>query len=130
MVAAVLEIVVSTQHHVLICANSNTACDEITTRLIETLPDISIFRMYAKSFKETLNENIKKISNFTENGFEFPCLAYLYKYRVVVCTLFTAGNLVRARSNDENFDSSHFSHIIVDEAACTNEPTTMIPIAG
>lgn len=87
--------------------------------------------MYAKSFKVSeINEDIKNASNFIDNEFKFPCLAYLYKFRIVVCTLQIAGSLVRARSNDQRFDAKHFSHILIDEAACTQESISMIPIAG
>lgn len=64
------------------------------------------------------------------NGqFRIPCLKYLYAFRIVICTLLTAGCLSRAREDPE-FDPSHFSHIIIDECASTNETTTLIPIAG
>lgn len=122
----------TTDNCVLVCTNSNAACDEITQRLIEAVPNgLSLFRMYAKSYKEAgMTQSIRKVSNFREDEFKFPCLAYLYKYRIVVCTLLIAGNLVRARSIDPDFDSSHFSHVFIDEAACAQEPITMVAIAG
>lgn len=87
--------------------------------------------MYAKSFKvSALSECIKKASNLVENEFKFPSLTYLHKFRIVVCTLLTAGSLVRARSKDIGFDPNHFSHVIIDEAASTQEPISMISIAG
>lgn len=57
-------------------------------------------------------------------------MKYLYQYRVVICTLLTAGSLARARGLHPEFDTSHFSHIIIDEAACVTEPVSLIPIVG
>lgn len=127
LVAAIEEIVRSTSGSVLVCANSNAACDEITQRLIGVLKSHEIFRMYAKSYN--VEKSIKKCSNFFDGQFRFPCLKFLYSFRVVICTLITAGNLVRAR-NDPNFVPGHFSTLIIDECASTNENTTLVPIAG
>lgn len=131
LVASIAEIVRGTTHFVLVLAHSNAASDELTIRLLEILRDGEIFRLYAKSFKkETLNAKIKPISNLENGEFQFPALKYLYKFRVVVSTLFTSGCLVRARGEDPDFDSSHFSRIFIDEAGCIHEPASMIPIAG
>lgn len=48
----------------------------------------------------------------------------------VVSTLLTAGCLVRAREEDSEYDSGHFTRIFIDEAGCIHEPASMIPIAG
>lgn len=127
LVAAIEEIVRSTNKCILVCACSNAACDEITQRLLQKLKTNEIFRMYAKSYNTA--KIIKTCSNFIQGEFRFPSLKFLYKFRVVICTLLTAGNLVRARS-DPDFDTKHFSHVFIDECASTNETTTLIPIAG
>lgn len=61
--------------------------------------------------------------------FKYPCLRYLYQYRVIVSTLQTAGHLMRARG-DPDFDPRHFSYVIIDECASTHETAALIPIAG
>lgn len=61
--------------------------------------------------------------------FTMPELIYLYSRRVLICTLAVAGNLVRANGN-ASFKPDHFSHVIIDECACTHETLTMVPIAG
>lgn len=129
--AAIEEIITSSKDtHILISANSNTACDEITGRLLEIFGKGDIFRMYAKAYNEkNVNNQIKKCSNYMNGEFRFPCLKYLYGFRMVICTLSTAGCLSRAR-DDLDFDPGHFSHIIIDECASINETTTLIPIAG
>lgn len=130
MVAAIEEIVRSSNNFILVCANSNSACDEITQRLLKVLETHEIFRMYAKSYSVAkISEDIKECSNFVQGEFKYPCLNFLYKFRVLVCTLLTSGHLMRARS-DADFDPCHFSHLIIDECASTNEITTLIPIVG
>lgn len=130
LVAAIEEIVRSTSDCVLVCANSNSACDEICERLIKVLQPDEIYRMYAKSFDHRkISANIKPICNWRKKEFFFPSLKYLYHFRVLVCTLTTAGCLTRARE-ELCFKSNHFSHIIIDEGASTHETVSMIPIAG
>lgn len=131
LVAAIEHMVKTTNNHILVCANANSACDEITQRLLAVLSKKEIFRMYAKSYKPTmLNPEFMEICNLKGGEFQFPPLKLLYKFRVLVCTLLTAGYLVRANGADKHFDPKHFSHIIIDESACTHEPVSLIPIAG
>lgn len=131
LVAAIAEIVQGTTDHVLVLAHSNAACDELTIRLTKVLRHGELYRLYAKSFnKEMLCDKIKPICNLMNGEFQLPALKYLYSFRVVVSTLSTSGCLVRAREEDQEFNSSHFRRIIIDEAGCTHELATMIPIAG
>lgn len=131
MVASIAEIVRGTNDFVLVLAHSNAACDEVAMRLIGVLSDGEMLRLYAKSFKkDNLSPKIKPICNLVDEEFQLPSLKFLYQFRVVVCTLLTAGNLVRAREVDSNFESSHFQRIFIDEAGCIHEPDSMILIAG
>lgn len=92
LIAAITEMLLTTENFVLVCAHSNAACDELTKRLLEVVPDGSLFRLYAKSFKvSALSESVKRSSNLVDNEFKFPSLTYLYKFRIVVCTFLTAG---------------------------------------
>lgn len=128
LVAAIEEIVRSTQNYVLVCANSNAACDEITERLLKVLNTHELFRMYAKSYDyRKVSEHFKPVSNLKKREFYFPSLKFLYKIRVLICTLTTAGCVLRA-NEDSYFSASHFSHIIIDEAASTHETVGLIPI--
>lgn len=131
LVAAIEHIVKTTQNHILVCASANSACDEITQRLLGVLKCTDIFRMYAKSYKKTsLKPEFESVCNLKEGEFQFPPLEHLYKFRVLICTLVTAGSIVRANGADGKFDSKHFSHIFIDESACTHESMALIPIAG
>lgn len=114
----------------LVCAPSNSACDEIAERLVKILDTKEIFRMYAKAYHQMLSENIKPISNQKGDEYKFPSLEHLYQYSAVICTLHTAGCLTRARGLDENFSSSHFSHVFIDEAASVQMSVAIIAIAG
>lgn len=130
LVALIEEIIHSSNKSILVCANSNAACDEITSRLLRIFDNDTLFRLYAKSYNATnVSCEIKKYSNFKEQ-FHFPCLKYIYKFRIVVCTLSTAGCISRARYEDCDFQPNHFSHIIIDECASTNETTALVAIAG
>lgn len=130
LVATIEEIVRSSTDCILVCANSNSACDEIAQRLLKVMREDEMFRMYAFSWNEAkVDVDVKKRSNFVDGKFRFPCLQFLYKYRVVICTLPCSGHLMRAR-NDPHFDPKHFAYLIIDECASTNETTSLIPIAG
>lgn len=110
----------------LICAQSNAACDEITDRLLSTLSEYEMFRMYASSFdKNKLKPEFIPYCNWTGDAFHYPSVEFLMKYRVIVCTLCTSGMLTRAR-----IPYSHFSYVFIDECASTHETMTLIPIAG
>lgn len=131
LVAAIAEIVRGTNDFVLVLAHSNAACDEIAIRLLEVLRIDELFRLYAKSFnKDAMNPRIAPISNLHDGEIQFPSLEYLHQFRVVLATLLTAGSLVRSCGADHDFNSKHFSRIIIDEAGCIHEPAVMIPIAG
>lgn len=130
LVAAIEEIVRSTSKSVLVCANSNSACDEIVTRLIDVLEKGEMFRMYGKSYNyRKVSEKIKPLCNWLKGEFRFPSLEFLYQFRVLVCTLTTAGCLTRATEHSQ-FSARHFSHVIIDESASTHETVSLIPIAG
>lgn len=133
LVAAVQELV--DQHFpskILICAQSNAACDEVTARLLEILRPDQILRLYAKSVSiQSIPEKLKHISNIYQGQIELPTLEYIYQFRVVVCSLLMAGQLTLARDVRNNkFNPAHFSHIIIDEAASCQESVTLCAIAG
>lgn len=80
---------------------------------------------------ETVSKKIRPISNIKDNKFQMPSLEFLYKFRVVICTLLTAGSIVRCRRiSKDKFRSTYFSHVIIDEAACCHETVSLVAIAG
>lgn len=133
MVAAIEQIVRTTNQNVLVCAMSNTACDEITERLLDVLEIGELYRLYAKSFKRhkinCKNVSIQKISNYDLNYIRYPPLKYLYKFRVIICTLVSASCFTRAKV-DKICKPNHFGYVIIDECASASETMSLIPIAG
>lgn len=131
LVASIEEIVRSkNDSYILVCANSDTACDEITERLLNVLKENEIFRMYSKTHNiAKVSKSIAPICNHKDGRFQFPSLEYLYKYRVLVSTVWTAGSLTRASVVDSKFKSDHFSHVMIDECASTHTTMSLIAIA-
>lgn len=131
LAAAMEQIVRTTKENIIVCAMSNAACDEITERLMKVLNEQEMYRLYAKSTKYMLhNTEMMRISNFDETGVFYPPLAYLYSFRVLICTLSTAGILARARADKDVWKLDHFGYVFIDEAASAPEPVTMMPILG
>jgi helicase MOV-10 len=107
---------------VLACAPSNSAADLICQRLLE-VPVVSknqILRFNAVSRDE---DDIP--GSLVKNSQNDLPKDDLLKYKVVVCTLVTAGKMVSAA-----VPQGHFSHIFVDESGHAVEPECLIPITG
>lgn len=134
LVAAVEEIVKNyhKDNFVLVCSNSNAACDELFDRLCQVLDHHEILRIYTASHDpQKVKSDHLKLSNWEGHAksFTMPGLPYLYQIRVLVCTLAVASCLTRANQHP-SFKADHFSHVIIDECCCTHESMTMVPIAG
>lgn len=132
LVAAIEKIVKTTEQNVLVCAQTNQACDEITLRLMRLIKPNEILRMYAKTHSvKKVDEQLLKVSNLDSEFyfFDLPELTCLYGYRVVICTLCTSNCLIRARSH-KLWKPDHFNYVIIDECANTHETTALVPIAG
>lgn len=109
---------------------SNAACDEITERLISVLEPNEMFRLYAVSYNlDNISSTIKRVCNLSEDKLYTPDLSTLYQYRVLICTLSTAGCLTITRANSV-FRANHFQYVFIDECASSHETMTLIPIAG
>lgn len=110
---------------------SNAACDEIADRLIDVLKETDMYRFYAKSYKhERISSRIKRVSNYNRDGIFYPSLAFLYKFRVIICTLCSSGCFTRARIDKEVWRPNHFDYVIIDECASAHETMCLVPIAG
>ncbi|KAJ9601053.1 hypothetical protein L9F63_000788, partial [Diploptera punctata] len=118
--------------HILVCAPSNSAADEIAKRLVVNklcpngyIPESSIFRLYAASRNpSTIPEELKKCCNYI-GEFYYPSKEEIMKYNIVIVTLTTAGRLVSG-----GIPAGHFSHLFIDECGQAVEPETLIPLAG
>ncbi|XP_055301201.1 putative helicase mov-10-B.1 isoform X2 [Sitodiplosis mosellana] len=130
IVAAIKTIVRTTVENILVCAQSNAACDEIANRLCQVLNKDQMMRMYSTSYDlDKISSTIKPYCNLFDDELRYPALKEIYKFRVVICTLSTSGCLSRARVN-VNFKPDHFGYVIIDECASAHETMALIPIAG
>lgn len=126
LVASIEQIVRNTDKNLLVCAQSNAACDELTSRLRTFLKHDELFRLVSASRDvDTIDTSVKMYSNLFGNDLKLPPKKHILNYRVVICTLALANCLSRAE-----FDPEHFSYVIIDECASALETTTLIPIAG
>lgn len=80
------------------------------------------FRFAASVRRSCNNDDLLDHSNFDEH--RIPCLAELYKYRIVISTLTVSGRLLQAK-----MDSNHFTHLFIDECESAAEAFTLLPIA-
>lgn len=113
---------------ILVCATSNSACDEIAKRLLDLNDNEKIFRLFSRSVMFKM-ENVPGIvlmnSNLAKGEHYFPTRDVIYAYKVLVCTLITAGRMTQGEISSE-----HFSHVFIDEAGSTTETQTLVAIAG
>lgn len=131
LVAAIEEIVKTTDQYVLVCATSNSACDEITERLLDAIESEQMFRMFAFSIpSEKVSPRIRRVSNLSKGKHHYPALKILYRYRVIITTLCTSSCFARAAVDVEVYDPKHFSYIFIDECSAAPEVLTLVPIAG
>ncbi|XP_043102725.1 putative helicase mov-10-B.1 [Puntigrus tetrazona] len=113
---------------ILACAPSNSAADQLCEKLITSqhVDAQKIYRVYASSRNpRDIPKVLEKNSNLEGEIIIFPCKEDLMSYKILVCTLVTAGRLVSG-----GFPKGHFSHIFVDEAGHAVEPETIISVAG
>ncbi|KAG4074220.1 hypothetical protein HA402_015523 [Bradysia odoriphaga] len=119
-----------TTTRILVCAQSNSVCDEITERLVALLPKKSvqqqhnIIRLFAGSATQNSFSSTDVLENSNSDDSRIPCLTELYKYRIIVTTLNHSGRLLQA-----GLDSNHFTHLFIDECENATESTTLLPIA-
>ncbi|XP_033744522.1 putative helicase MOV-10 [Pecten maximus] len=119
-----------TKCRILACAPSNSAADLIATRLlkIHVIPKNDIIRLNAFSRSwDSIPSEVKEISNYDRSTCQYfyPGQETIQEYKIIICTLVTAGRLVSA-----NFQSCTFSHFFVDESGHAVEPECIIPLAG
>lgn len=116
------------KEHIMVCATSNSACDEISKRLLELIPSSGIFRLFSRSIErktDSVPDVVLQNSNLAKLQHYLPSLSILYQYKVLVCTLSTAGRLAQGRVSP-----THFTHVFIDECGSATEPETLIAFAG
>jgi RNA helicase armi len=143
IVETVLQILRLMPHsRILVSAPSNSAADLLAVRLIDSgvLKPGDLVRLLATSavpFVSTKLAPYCATANIEREGTEtsVPVMtanglilgyssAVLGRHRITVCTCSSAGLLYSM-----GFSKGHFSHIVVDEAGQTSEPSVLIPLA-
>lgn len=118
-------------------ATSNTAADELTLRLLKYLRngcyfDHNLYRLYAATVQREVTEPQlleEKNSNYLLKS--LPEWRILEKYRIIICTLTTAGRfMLKSPDHGENPSAHHFTHLFIDECGSSTETASLIPMAG
>lgn len=131
----------TTNKNILVCAQSNAACDEIANRLCAFLNKNQMLRMYSMSFDlKKVSSTIEPYCNLIDGEFKLPSLQEIYKFRVLICTLSTSGFLNGSQMLPKNkygptrmnmkIRPNHFDYVFIDECASAHETMSLIPIAG
>ncbi|KAG0248786.1 hypothetical protein BG011_009917, partial [Mortierella polycephala] len=132
-----------TDSHILITAPSHSACDTIMNRLIPYLKPQYLFRLNgpARTFAEVPTPIMPYC--FGSVFFNVPPLDDLLRFRIVVSTCADVGLLISAGAsnqslreylvhkglaNEDDPKRSHWTHLLIDEAAQAIEPETDIPL--
>ncbi|KAI8927291.1 P-loop containing nucleoside triphosphate hydrolase protein [Entophlyctis helioformis] len=111
----------------LVCAPSNSAADLLLERLATHIGKREMLRLNA--FFRTQPSSWAGMKDFayheadSENQYDMPPLAHLFKFRVVVTTCCSASMLHGAGLPDD-----FFTHVFVDESGQGLEPEVMIPL--
>ncbi|KAL7884849.1 hypothetical protein AOLI_G00076190 [Acnodon oligacanthus] len=112
--------------HILACAPSNSAADQLCEKLLHHVDSYKVYRMYACSRDpELVPPDLQNSCNLKGEMYEFPSKEELMEYTIIVTTVCTAGRLVTG-----GLPVGHFTHIFVDEAGHAVESEAIIGIAG
>lgn len=121
--------------HVLVTAQSNSACDEVAMRLRAFVPAVKVFRYWGPTAANKMIENRNYHSYFaklSENSsildgrtYKEPLKENIVNFKIVVMTMTTVNRLIR-----NNFPNDHFDFIFIDECCAAMEPECLIPIVG
>uniref|UniRef100_A0AAR2L8C5 RNA helicase n=1 Tax=Pygocentrus nattereri TaxID=42514 RepID=A0AAR2L8C5_PYGNA len=102
--------------HILACAPSNSAADQLCEKLLQHVDSHKVYRMYALSRSPD-----QACCNLKGEVYEFPSKEELMQYKILVTTVFTAGRLVTG-----GLPVGHFTHIFVDEAGHAVESEVIV----
>jgi helicase MOV-10 len=113
---------------ILICASSNSSCDQIANKLLNLgVKKNKVLRYYSEHVvkgSSKIDEKLLATSNLRNQEYNDLTFEELSWFQVVVTTLVCSHRL--ARSNLEH--RIKFQHIFIDEAVSTIECETIIPI--
>lgn len=114
---------------VLIAAQSNSACDEIGTRLLASVKLSKILRLYSSSLEReklaTCNQQLLSSSNMRNGSDKWPSKMEFESFQIVIITLISSSRLVQS-----DLEEGFFDYIFLDECAAATEPESLVPIVG
>jgi helicase MOV-10 len=114
---------------ILITAQSNSACEEIGSRLLKAVPLNKILRIYStridKDKLERMDQTLRSSSNKRRNNDQFPTKQEFKFFTVVIVTLMTSSRLAQS-----DLPKGHFDYIFLDECAAASEPESLVPVIG
>lgn len=116
---------------IMVTAQSNSACDEVGTRLLKYISHNKIFRFYSPSLLNPENgetsEVLRRTSNLRNNRINHLTREEFGHFNVMIVTLMSCSRLVQLDGEDMNHN---FDYIFVDECAAATEPEAYVPIMG
>lgn len=116
--------------HILITAQSNSACDEIGLRLLKYVSQTKIYRFYSPSLLnpengETMSE-LRDTSNLrNKKSNQYPTKEEFAHFQVIILTLMSASRIIQM-----GVGNRHFDYLFIDECAAATEPESHVPILG
>ncbi|CAH9095403.1 unnamed protein product [Cuscuta epithymum] len=130
IVKAVVELLrASPLNRILLCAPTNTTCDELLRGLKwMRIPESDIFRANAAfREREDVPEDILRSCPYEEETECFICPSQdkLSRYKVILTTFMSAYRL-----HNEGLQAGHFSHVILVDASSVTEPEALVPLAN
>ncbi|KAL5288842.1 MOV10 family protein [Megaselia abdita] len=120
-------------NRILVTAQSNSACDEITMRLKNILysgcdQKPIVLRIYSQTYRgsiERVDDDFYEISNVCHSTHFYPTVEVLKEYRVIISTPFLVGMY-----HNSGLKKGVFSHIFFDENASVSIPEALCSISG
>lgn len=84
---AILQIIQNNKsnEHILVCATSNAACNEIATRLLANIGPNQLFRIFSKSVARNMSNipnDVLQTSNLQTGEHYYPSLQVIYQHKV------------------------------------------------
>ncbi|XP_068619014.1 putative helicase mov-10-B.1 isoform X2 [Battus philenor] len=121
IVEAIQQLVIrDSRNNILVCAHSNAAVDNVATFLLKFMPEDPIQKLPFNNFLRIYSKNCTKIPENLKPFSKIGPVDYnvIMKHRIILCTLCHAAS----------YDLSFITHIVIDEASQTSEPSCLLPI--